>query len=51
MVLACLIGELGLKKEIGAGDQTYGICSSKTLANSGFKVMAALVGGIDSAKT
>src|SRR5579864_2868069 len=50
MVLAVLIGELGLKKEIGARDEACGICRRQSLADSGFKVMLALVGRIDGAK-
>jgi hypothetical protein len=50
VVLACLVGEFGLKKKIGAGDQSGAICGGKTLADSSLKVMAALVGSIDGTK-
>lgn len=50
MVLAVLICELGLKKEISAGDEACGICGCQSLSDVGFKVVAALVGCIDGAK-
>lgn len=50
VVLACLIGEFCLKKKIGACDYAGRIRGGKTLSDSGFKVMAALVGCVDGAK-
>lgn len=50
MVLAGLVGELGLEEEIIAADQPGAISSGKTLADSGFKIVAALVGGVNGAK-
>jgi len=48
--LPFLIGELGLKKEIGARNEAGGIGGCKSLADCGFKVVLALVGRIDGAK-
>src|SRR5438874_10569337 len=50
MVLAVLIGELGLKKEIGAGDEARRIGGRQALADAAFKVVAALVGCVYGAK-
>ena len=50
VVLAVLIGKFCLKKKIGVGDEAGAICGGKTLANSGFKIVAALVGCVDGAK-
>ena len=50
MVLTCLIGEFCLKKKIVAGGKARALGSSQSLSDGGFKVVAALVGGIDGAK-
>jgi hypothetical protein len=50
MVLAFLIGELGLEKKTGPRDGAGAICGGQAFSNSGFKIVAALVGCIDGAK-
>ena len=47
---ALLIGEFGLQKKICARDEACAIGGSQSFTNSGFKVVAALVGGVDGAK-
>ena len=50
MVLSALVGEFRLQKKIGAGHDAGAIGRGQTLADSGFEVMLALVGGVDGAK-
>src|SRR5215831_6341004 len=50
MVLAFLIGELGLKKKTGPRDEACAICGGQALSDCGFKVVLTLVGRIDGAK-
>ena len=47
MVLTGLIGELGLQKNVSADDDARAIRGSQSLANARFKIMAALIGGVD----
>jgi hypothetical protein len=51
MVLTILIGELGLEKNVGAGNYASAIDGGQSLSDSGFKVVAALVGRVDAAKS
>ena len=50
VVLAFLIGELGLKKKVVACDDACAVCGSQSFADRSFKVVPALVGRIDGAK-
>jgi hypothetical protein len=50
MVLAFLIGELGLEKKTGPRDEACAIGGGQALSDAGFKIVAALVGRIDGAK-
>ena len=50
VVLAFLIGELGLKKKLVACDDACTVCGSQSFADRSFKVVTALVGRIDAAK-
>lgn len=51
MVLPILIGELGLKENVGARDEACGIGGRQTLADTSFKVVLTLVGCVDPAKS
>src|SRR5580692_13034423 len=51
MVLTTLVSEFGLQKKIAAGHDAGAIGSGQALADSGFMIVAALVGGVDAAKT
>ena len=50
MVLAAAIGKLCLQEKIFTLNNSSAIRSSQPLTDASFKIMAALVGGIDSAK-
>lgn len=51
MVLAVSIGELRLQKKIAPLNNSSAIRSRQTLTYTGFKIMSALVGSVDPAKT
>jgi len=51
MVLTTLIGELRLQKKIVTGHDAGAIRGGQAIADSGFEVMPALIGRVDSPKT
>jgi hypothetical protein len=51
MVLSALVGEFGLQEEIFAGHDSGAIGCGQSLTDSGFEIVAALVGGVDGAET
>ena len=50
MILPALVGEFRLQEEIIARDDAGAIGCGKSLSDSGFEVVPALVGGVDGAK-
>src|SRR5271157_1638074 len=50
MVLAALVGEFGLQKQIGALHHASVVRGTKTFPHPGFKIMATLVCRIDGSK-
>jgi hypothetical protein len=51
LTLPAGVGELGLQKQVVAGDDAGLIGGSQAFAHSGLEVVAALIGGVDGAKS
>jgi hypothetical protein len=51
MILAGAVGKFRLQKDVFACEHARAISGGQSLAHSFFEVMAALIGGIDGAKT